>query len=101
MEAMKVMSALAQATRLWVYKRLVDELPEGMAAGDIAREVAMSPNTMTSHFTILSAAGLLSSEKIGRSVIYRAETEPVEELSAFLTDAVERGRKPRGPAPSG
>jgi DNA-binding transcriptional ArsR family regulator len=64
-----------------------------MAAGDIAREVGMSPNGMTAHFTILSAAGLVSSEKIGRSVIYTAETEPVEELSALLANAVERSRR--------
>lgn len=95
MEAMKVMSALAQAVRLKVYRRLVNELPDGMSAGEIAREVEMSPNGMTSHFAILSAAGLVSSEKIGRTVIYRAETEPVAELSEFLGNAVERGRLPR------
>ncbi|MGI4732233.1 MAG: ArsR/SmtB family transcription factor [Janthinobacterium lividum] len=95
-EAMQVMSALAQATRLKVYRRLVDELPNGMAAGEIAREVEMSPNGMTSHFTILAAAGLVSSEKTGRTVLYSAETRPVEELSAFLADAVERGKKTHG-----
>ena len=96
MEAMQVMSALAQATRLKVYRRLIDELPNGMAAGEIAKEVEMSPNGMTAHFTILSAAGLVSSEKIGRTVLYRAEIRPVEELSAFLADAVERGTSTRG-----
>lgn len=95
MEAMQVMSALAQTTRLKVYRRLVDELPEGMAAGEIAKAMEMSPNGMTAHFAILSAAGLVSSEKIGRTVIYRAETQPVEELSEFLANAVERGRKAR------
>ncbi|WP_242095910.1 metalloregulator ArsR/SmtB family transcription factor [Sphingomonas sp. CROZ-RG-20F-R02-07] len=92
---MQVMSALAQATRLKVYQRLVDELPNGLAAGEIAKAMDMSPNGMTSHFTILAAAGLVSSEKIGRTVIYKAETQPVEDLSAFLATAVERGRSAR------
>ena len=96
MEAMQVMSALAQTTRLKVYQRLVEELPNGLAAGEIAKAMDMSPNGMTSHFTILAAAGLVSSEKIGRTVLYRAETRPVEELSFFLADAVERGKKARG-----
>lgn len=100
MEAMQVMSALAQTTRLKVYRRLVDELPGGLAAGEIARAMEMSPNAMTAHFTILSAAGLVSSEKIGRTVIYRAETQPVEELSTFLAEAVERGRKARDSHPA-
>ncbi len=98
MEAMQVMSALAQATRLRVYQRLVDELPNGMAAGEIAKGVEMSPNGMTAHFTILSAAGLVSSEKVGRTVIYKAETQPVEELSEFLANAVERGKSARAAA---
>ncbi|UZK71100.1 metalloregulator ArsR/SmtB family transcription factor [Sphingomonas sp. S1-29] len=90
---MQVMSALAQATRLRVYQRLIEQLPAGMTAGEIAREVDMSPNGMTAHFTILSAAGLVTSQKVGRTVIYKAETRPVEELSGFLADAVERGRR--------
>jgi ArsR family transcriptional regulator len=95
MEAMRVMSALAQPTRLGVYQLLVEKLPDGLAAGEIARVVEMSPNGMTAHFTILTAAGLVSSEKIGRTVIYKAETKPVEALSAFLADAVERGEQAR------
>jgi ArsR family transcriptional regulator len=95
MEAMRVMSALAQPTRLGVYQLLVEKLPDGLAAGEIARVMEMSPNGMTAHFTILTAAGLVSSEKIGRTVIYKAETRPVEALSAFLADAVERGKQAR------
>ncbi len=92
MQAMQIMSALSQTTRWRVYQHLVERLPEGMTAGEIARAVNMSPNGMTPHFAILSAAGLVSSEKIGRTITYRAETEPVADLSVFLSDAVERGR---------
>lgn len=95
MQAMQMMSALSQATRWKVYQQLVDRLPDGMSAGDIAKAVGMSLNGMTSHFAILTAAGLISSQKIGRTVTYRAETEPVAELSDFLVAAVERGRAAR------
>ncbi|MGK2911529.1 MAG: ArsR/SmtB family transcription factor [Sphingobium sp.] len=89
------MSALSQATRWRVYQQLVDKLPDGMSAGEIAKAVEMSPNGMSPHFAILAAAGLVSFEKVGRTVTYRAETEPVAELSAFLANAVERGRATR------
>jgi len=98
MQAMKVMSALAQPIRLQVWRTLVDRLPDGMTAGDIAKAVDMSKNGMSPHFAILSAAGLLSAEKVGRMVIYRAETAQVEDLSAFLSDACERGRGTRAAA---
>lgn len=90
MEAMRVMSALAQPTRLGVYQLLVDKLPEGLPAGEIARVMGMSPNGMTAHFTILSAAGLVFSQKTGRTVIYKAETKPVEALGRFLANAIGR-----------
>ncbi|NYD89172.1 ArsR/SmtB family transcription factor [Sphingomonas melonis] len=84
MQAMQVMSALAQPTRLEVWSRLVERLPAGMTAGDIAKAAGVSKNGMSSHFAILSAAGLLSSQKVGRSVIYKAETAAVAGLSDFL-----------------
>ncbi|MFK3889558.1 ArsR/SmtB family transcription factor [Sphingomonas sp. NPDC079357] len=92
MQAIQIMSALAQASRLRVYEILVDSLPEGLTAGEISKAVGMSPNGMTPHYAVLTAAGLISAEKRGRHVIYRAQTKPVEQLSAFLADAVERGR---------
>jgi DNA-binding transcriptional ArsR family regulator len=92
MHAMRMMSALSQATRWKVYQELVDRLPGGMSAGEIAKAVGMSANGMSPHFAILTAAGLISSEKAGRTITYKAETEPVAELSGFLSAAVERGR---------
>ena len=95
MHGLQVMSALSQATRFATFRRLVDALPEGMAAGDIAAAVDATPNTMSAHLAILSRAGLASSKKIGRTVIYKAETAPAEELSEFLTLACKRGREAR------
>ncbi|USU05521.1 metalloregulator ArsR/SmtB family transcription factor [Sphingomonadaceae bacterium OTU29LAMAA1] len=101
MQAMQVMSALAQPTRLLVWRRLVERLPAGMTAGDIAKVAGVSKNGMSPHFAILTAAGLLSSEKIGRTVIYKAETAPVEGLSDFLMLAADLSPAPRtaGKAP--
>lgn len=93
MQAMQVMSALAQATRLEVFRRLVDELPLGMASGDLAVATGSSPNTMSAHLAILTRAGLVQSVKIGRTVVYRADTSPVEELSEFLMRACKRRKK--------
>ncbi len=95
MQAMQVMSALSQVTRWRVYEQLVAKLPDGMAAGEIAKAVRMTPNGMSAHFAILTAAGLVSSEKTGRTVTYKAETEPVAGLAAFLGEALERGRSTR------
>jgi DNA-binding transcriptional ArsR family regulator len=95
MHALQVMSALAQVSRFAAFRALVDALPGGMASSDIAAAIGTTPNTMSAHLAILSRAGLVSSEKIGRSVVYRAETAPADELSHFLASACERGRKAR------
>lgn len=95
MHALQVMSALSQATRFEVFRRLVEALPDGMAAGDIAAAVGTSPNTMSAHLAILSRARLVTSEKIGRTIVYRAETSTAEGLSEFLSDACELGKKAR------
>lgn len=97
MKAMQMMSALSQQTRWDVYQLLVGILPAGMAASDIAEAVGMSRTAMSPHFAILSAAGLLSAHKSGRTITYRAETEPVAELGEFLMQAVQKGRVGRGP----
>ena len=90
MNAMRTMSALSQATRLAVFRRLVDALPDGMASGDIATATGTSPNSMSAHLAVLSRAGLVAAERVGRSAIYRAKPEPVAELSGFLADACGR-----------
>jgi DNA-binding transcriptional ArsR family regulator len=95
MKAMQVMSALSQWARLETFRRLVDALPDAMAAGDIAAAVGTTPNTMSAHLAVLSRAGLVASQKQGRTVLYTAETGPAEELSEFLLQACERGKRAR------
>ena len=90
MNAMRTMSALSQATRLAVFRRLVDALPDGMASGDIATATCTSPNSMSAHLAVLSRAGLVAVERVGRSAIYRAKPGPAIQLSDFLAHACGR-----------
>ena len=78
------LAALAQPTRLDVFRLLVKHEPEGLPAGDIARELAVPHNTMSSHLGILSRAGLVGSERRSRSIIYRADLARLREVVTFL-----------------
>jgi DNA-binding transcriptional ArsR family regulator len=69
-----------------------------MAAGDIADDVEIAPNTLSAHLAVLSRAGLLTSRKEGRSVIYAINLEGIRELLAFLVeDCCRAERKVCGP----
>jgi ArsR family transcriptional regulator, arsenate/arsenite/antimonite-responsive transcriptional repressor len=57
---------------------------EGVAAGEIAREIGVLPNTLSTHLTILGHAGLVQSRRNGRSVIYNADYEGMRDLLDFL-----------------
>lgn len=82
--AVEALSALAHANRLAVFRLLVRAGAEGMAAGDIAREIGALPNTLSTHLTILSNAGLIRSRREGRSVIYSADYDGMRDLLGFL-----------------
>ncbi|MBZ6076121.1 ArsR/SmtB family transcription factor [Microvirga puerhi] len=78
------LSALAQSTRLDVFRLLVRHEPKGLQAGDIARQLAVPHNTMSAHLGILSRAGLVVSKREGRSIIYRADLDCLRETITFL-----------------
>lgn len=78
------LAALAQSTRLDVFRLLVSQEPRGLPAGDIARELAVPHNTMSSHLGVLSRAGLVRSERRSRSIIYRADLDRMREVVTFL-----------------
>jgi len=84
MKAMQVMSALSQPTRMRVYELLLSHYPGGMASGEIAEATKTIPSGMSVHLAILSRAGLVTSKKIGRSVLYEAVPEPIDGLQSFL-----------------
>lgn len=84
MKAITVMSALAQPTRLAVFSLLARAGEEGMTAGDLAEQTGTPANTMSSHLTILSHAGLATSRRAGRNIIYRALPDAIRHLTVFL-----------------
>jgi DNA-binding transcriptional ArsR family regulator len=83
-EAILCLAALAQSTRLDVFKLLVAHEPCGLPAGDLAKRVAVPHNTMSGHLNILSRAGLVSSERRSRSLIYRANLTRFRAVAIFL-----------------
>lgn len=83
-DAILVFSALAQETRLKVFRLLVVAEPAGMAAGDVARELDVPANTMSAHLSVLAQAGLVNSRRESRSIIYRADVSRLREVTLFL-----------------
>lgn len=82
--AVEALSALAHASRLAVFRLLVRAGPDGMAAGEISREVGVRPQTLSTHLAILNHAGLIGSRRDGRSIIYSADYEGMRHLLGFL-----------------
>ena len=82
--AIAAMGALAQGTRLDVFRLLVRHEPNGLAAGEIARQLDVPQNTMSAHLGILARAGLIRPERRSRSIIYRADLEGLRALTLFL-----------------
>lgn len=78
--------ALGNETRLQVFGKLMKVAPDGLAAGEIARDLDVAPNTLSGHLAVLTRAGLASYRRQGRSLIYSVELDTV---SAFLVDFVE------------
>ena len=83
-QAILAFAALAQSTRLDVFRLLVAHEPDGLPAGEIARHMDVPHNTMSSHLAILTRAGLIEAERRSRSIIYRARLDAVRALAGFL-----------------
>jgi ArsR family transcriptional regulator, arsenate/arsenite/antimonite-responsive transcriptional repressor len=86
------LAALAQSTRLGVFRLLVKHEPDGLAAGDIARAFAVPQNTMSAHLAILARAGLVMSERKSRSIVYRADLQAFQDLTSFMVEDCCGGR---------
>ncbi|MDO8901158.1 MAG: metalloregulator ArsR/SmtB family transcription factor [Phenylobacterium sp.] len=84
--ALKRLSALAQQSRLEVFRRLVQAGAEGLAAGDLARAVDIPANTLSAQLVILVNAGLARSRREGRSIIYSADYDGMGALLVFLME---------------
>ncbi len=80
------LAALAQDSRLAVFRALVQAGPAGLAAGKISELTGIAPSSLSFHLKELSHAGLASSQQAGRFVIYSAEFGTMNDLLAFLTE---------------
>ena len=82
--ALASFAALSQETRLEAFRLLVRHEPEGLPAGEVARELGVPHNTMSAHLAVLARAGLVVSHRRSRSIIYRANLDRVKETVQFL-----------------
>lgn len=91
-QTIDALSALAHASRLAAFRLVVGEEPHGLPAGEIARRLDIPQNTMSSQLAQLTRAGLLTAEKSGRTVIYRADLDRMRALMGFLVNDCCAGR---------
>lgn len=91
-EALTVLVALAQDTRLRAMRALLGNHPDGLAAGHIAKSVDGMPSTVSFHFAQLEQAGLVRSRRQANSVLYTAVPETIGGLMRYLLDDCCGGR---------
>lgn len=85
-EAVNALAALAQDSRLAVFRLLVRNAPEGLTAGVIGEQLELPAPTLSFHLKTLAQAGLVTTVQEGRFVRYRAEMPGINALIAFLTE---------------
>lgn len=83
-DALASFAALSQDTRLAALRLLVREEPQGLPAGEIARQLAVPHNTLSSHLGILARAGLVTATRQGRTITYRASLAHIRAMIDFL-----------------
>ncbi|MBI4741814.1 MAG: helix-turn-helix transcriptional regulator [Betaproteobacteria bacterium] len=91
-DAVTALAALAQESRLAVFRLLVRNAPDGLTAGVIGEQLALPAPTLSFHLKALALAGLVTTAQEGRYVRYRAEMAGINALIGFLTDDCCGGR---------
>ena len=84
--AVERLAALAQESRLEIFRRLVQRGPEGMPAGEIAEALGIAKPTLSFHLAQLERSGLTRSRRAGRSILYSADFGAIAALVGFLYD---------------
>lgn len=80
------LSALAQESRLAIYRTLVQAGPDGLAAGKISEATGVAPSSLSFHLKELNHAGLVSSRNESRFVIYSANFQTMNSVIGYLTE---------------
>ena len=88
----RALGALAHESRLAIFRALVVAGPEGLAAGDIAQQLGVSPSSLSFHLKDLSHAGLVDARQDGRFIFYSANFNAMSGLIGFLTENCCEGR---------
>ena len=94
--ALVAFAALAQESRLAIFRLLVRHAPDGLTPGLIGEQLALPPPTLSFHLKTLAHAGLVSAVAEGRFVRYRAELAGIDALLVFLSDDCCAGDRQRG-----
>lgn len=84
-DAVRALAALAQETRLSIFRQLVEAGPQGMAAGRLGEALAVPPATLSFHLKELTYAGLTAARQQGRFIYYSADFERMAALMTYLT----------------
>lgn len=85
-QVLTILSALAQESRLAVYRLLIEHAPDGLAASVIAEKLGLPNATLSFHLKELSHAGLVTSQQSGRFIYYAPVIEAMNDLIGYLTD---------------
>ena len=86
LDVVRSLAALAQEVRLRVFRALVVAGTEGLTPGVLSEQLAVPSNSLSFHLKELVHAGLISQERQGRNLIYRASFETMNELLGYLTE---------------
>ena len=82
--ALSALNALSQSTRLEIFRLLVRHEPDGLPAGAVARHLDVPQTTISAHLATLTRAGLLTSQRHSRLIVYRANLARLRDLMLFL-----------------
>lgn len=85
-EVLAALSALAQESRLAIFRLLVQAGPDGLAASRIAEQLDIAPSSLSFHLKELTNAKLLTPQQHGRFIIYAADIQSMNALIGFLTE---------------
>ena len=89
----KALTALAQTSRLEVFKMLVVAGNEGLTPSEIAEAMGIPANTLSFHLKELMNADLVTQERIGRNLVYRAQFDRMNAVLSYLTENCCQGEK--------
>jgi DNA-binding transcriptional ArsR family regulator len=85
-EIVRALGSLAHEHRLRIYRLLVRQGPEGLAAGAIGTRVGLAPSSLTFHLQSLQRAGLIRQARAGRQLFYSADYAAMNGIVSYLTD---------------